>query len=582
MAEARGQDTVFGRRKRQDNDIDAGAEAFRHPNLPFETGAMSESTYATTAANTPSAGGQDAAALAAAAQADDISGRRRMARNVAFAWGGHLIHVAAGFIMPRLISDGLGQTTLGVWDFCWSIVSYFGLVQLGLSSSVQRYVPRYRARGDALGLSRSVSTIGFFLTMAGWLVVVLAAVTAQWIVPLFQAKLGQAQADTQWTVFILGLYTAFSLMFTVYRGVIVGCHRWDIQNSITAATYGATTLGMIVALALGTGLPGLALTYGLVSAAAEVVRRQFARRICPELVVDYRMASWRTWLEQARFSAKSLIPRIADLLSGQSLSLLITGFLGPAALAIYSRPKSLVSQFHSLAARYGFILIPTASSLQAQGDLGELRQTLARTTFFLSCLFFPGVVVLAVFGDNLIELWMGQSYVFPGLVTVLVLGSLPSCVQEPTWNILTGLNQHGKVALARLAGAGCSALTMAVGLALFGWGLLEAALAFALPQIIVDGLVTPFMACRRVGLPVPTFYAEAFLKPALAVLPWAASLIGARLLWAQHPAFAAGCAGFGGLSMALLYWQWVVPSLWKRRFCRWFSSRTSVGLNTVI
>src|SRR5690606_12148260 len=92
----------------------------------------------------------------------DVAGRDRMGRNVAFAWGGYMVNVVTGFIVPRLISAQLGQTTLGIWDFSWSIVSYFGLVQLGLGSSVSRYVAKYRSVGDHHGLNVSVSTVAVF------------------------------------------------------------------------------------------------------------------------------------------------------------------------------------------------------------------------------------------------------------------------------------------------------------------------------------------------------------------------------------------------------------------------------------
>jgi len=57
------------------------------------------------------------------------------------------VNVVAGFVMPRLISDHLGQTTLGIW-IRWSVVSYFALIQLNLGGSVNRYVARYRAVQD--------------------------------------------------------------------------------------------------------------------------------------------------------------------------------------------------------------------------------------------------------------------------------------------------------------------------------------------------------------------------------------------------------------------------------------------------
>ena len=496
---------------------------------------------------------------------EDLTGQSRLARNVAFAWGGYLVHLVAGFVMPRLISDRLGQTTLGIWDFSWSVVSYFGLVQLGLGASVQRYVPRYRAVGDWEGLSTSVSTVGLFLKGASLLVAVITVVCSWWILPLFGNKLGTELDASRWAVLFLGGEIAFSLAFTVYGGVIVGCHRWDIQNTISAFSYAGITVGMIVALFMGGGLPALALTHFLATAAGDVTRWKMVRRLCPELVVSARRASWPNWLEQARFSAKSLVPRIAALLSNQALSIVITLSLGPAMLAIYSRPRSLVRQVQVLAAKYGSVLIPTASSLQAKADATTLHRTFRASAYYISCLFMPLLVTLAILGDSLIRLWMGPAYVFPGLSTVLALGSFPSWVQEPVWSILTGMNQHGKVALTRLMGAACSVALLAIGMGLFHWGLLGAALAFAVPQAVVDGVITPRMACRRVGVSLRQYYMQTFLKPGLCVLPYACCLWVARLTWQESVGISVAAGSLGAVLLAGTYWRMILPAKLKRK-----------------
>jgi len=78
--------------------------------------------------------------------------------------------------------------------------------------------------------------------------------------------------------------------------------------------------------------------------------------------------------------------------------------------------------------------------------------------------------------------------------------------------------------------------------------------------------VTPIMACRRLKIRVRTFFAQTFGRPALAVLPWAVCLVVARGSLTEHPALAAAFVAFGGLSLAFVYWQWVLPEKWKRRF----------------
>lgn len=501
---------------------------------------------------------------------DDLTGRSRFGRNVAFAWGGHLVHVIAGFVMPRLISDRLGQTTLGIWDFSWSLVAYFGLVQLGLGASVNRYVARYRARGDTKGLSKSVSTIGLSLKIAGCLAAVLAVITAWWILPLFAHRLNGQVTAGGFVVLFLGIEIAIGLSYTVYGGLIVGCHRWDIQNTLTTICYAVTALAMIGALMLGGGLPSIAFVHLIVSAGTDFARSRIARRVCPELVVNFRRASWKIFLEQARFSAKSVIPRIATLISNQSLSILIATSMGPAALAIYSRPRNLIQQIQTFAAKFGYILIPAASSMQAKSDHQSLRSTFMQSTFCLSSLFMPVLFALAIFGDEVIRFWMGDHYVYKGLMAVLAIGCFPGWVQEPIWSILAGTNRHGRVAIARLTGAICSAILVAIALLVFKRNLLAAAIGFVIPQAFVDGVVTPRLACQRLGACLRRYYWESMLKPFLWGAPYAVCLLLARWTMRESAWYPITFICVGVFSLGASYWRFIVPVSFKRKIAGWF------------
>ena len=491
--------------------------------------------------------------------ARDPSGRDRFARNVAFAWGGYLINVASGFIIPRLISDRLGQTTLGIWDFSWSIVSYFGLVQLGLGSSVNRYVAKYRAAGDTISLNRSVSTIALFQKLVGWLAFVIAALIAWLFLPMFGAKLGDGLETSRWVILFLGAEIALGIMLTVYGSVITGCHRWDMHNSVSAISYGLIAVAMIIVLICGGGLPALALSHCVFYVGGEVIRWRLAHRVCPELIIKTNLASWSVFREQARYSAKSLIPRIAALVSNQALSILVTMFLGPASLAIFSRPKALAGVLQTLAAKFGFILVPTASSLHARDDRAGLKMTLKQTPAYICALVLPVILALAILGSYVIRLWMGEKYVYPGLMPILSVGALAPLVQEPVWSILSGMNVHGRIALAKLAAAILSALLLAAGLGLMKWGLVGAAACFTLPQIFVDGLLTPYYACRRLGLSLSEYYWHTFLKPFLCLIPYAGGLCALRWLLQDAPGWAIVFAIAGSAGSAYFYWKLIVP-----------------------
>ena len=491
--------------------------------------------------------------------AEDLTGRSRLGRNVTFAWGGYMVNIAAGFIMPRLISDRLGQTTLGIWDFSWGIVTYFSLVQLNLGSSINRYVAAHRTAKDRDGLCRSVSTVGLALNISAALAALLTLAAFFWIVPLFASRLGSELSTARWVVLCLGFEIAIGLLFTVYGGVLAGCHRWDIHNTVSVITYAVMAVGMIATLLGGGGLVAVALVHCLSTSGGEVARMFLAKRVCPELRINYRQATWTTFLEQARFSAKSLIPRLAEMVSGQSLVYLLTLYFGPAMLAVYSRSQNLVRQGSTLAAKFGFILVPTASSMHSASDHASLRQTFRDSVRQIALLGMPMSVTLGVAGDYVIRLWMGAAYVYPGLMTIMAIAAFPAWVQEPIWSILTGMNQHGRVAWAKFVAACVAALTLIVAVTMFGAGLRGAAIAFLLPQLIVDVAITPALACRRIGLSVRSYYADVLLKPFLCSLPYGILLFLTTQTFGEHLNLAIMLGLSSLLALAGIYWFFVFP-----------------------
>src|SRR5262245_54002486 len=188
----------------------------------------------------------------------DMTGRKEMVANVLASWGGQFIFIIAGFVMPRMIDRHLGQSLLGVWDFSWSLVGYFGLVQVGIVASIGRYVAMHRANGDEQGINRSISSATcVLLLMAG--AIALLAVSTVALMGSFKADaLGDHLSDARWVVLLLGFEMAVQTAFASFGGVITGCHRWGIHNAINAGSYFLTVAGMIVALLMGGGLRAMA------------------------------------------------------------------------------------------------------------------------------------------------------------------------------------------------------------------------------------------------------------------------------------------------------------------------------------
>lgn len=507
-------------------------------------------------------------------QAADLTGQDRMVRNVLISWICHFVFIAGGFVLPRVVDHNLGQDALGVWDFGWSLIGYFNLVQLGISTSVSRYVAKYRSVGDVVGVNSIVSSVSCVFLVVGAIVLGLTAAAVLALPALLSHQLAAFLGDARWVVLFLGASLAVQIVSAGFGGVMTGCHRWDLQNYVYAGSYAATLAAMTVVLFLGGGLPALA----LVNLCGEVVHRALrvvlAYRVYPPLRPRLALARWSVAKQTVTFGGKSFLPTAAEMLLNQTVCILIFAALGPAALAVYSRPKSLVRHANRLIGKFAYVLMPTAGSLQAMNEEDRLRSLLVKSTRYGAFLALPMVLVLVVLGGPILRIWMGPGYERGLVLAVLAAGGLASMVQMPALSILSGMNAHGRPGLAKLAASGLAVVAAVVAVRLLGWGLLGAAVAVAVPIALVDGIYLPVYTCRRLKLRLSRYLAESLGLPVFCAIPFALCLIGARVLFPARPIPAvASAAAAGAAILTVLYWRNALPQSLKRKIVRRVSPR---------
>ena len=509
---------------------------------------------------------------------EDLTGRKRLVSNVLFGWGTYGVFIVAGFIVPRLIDRRLGQELLGVWDFAWSLVGYFELVQAGIGSSVNRYVARYRVARDTVAMNGVVSSATAMLAVSGSLVVGLTIGVSLLLPQLFGGRLEENVRDAQWVVFFLGASIAVRVALGAFNGVLTGCHCWTLHNFNTSAWHAAMVAGLVIALMTGAGLRTLALIACMGEVLASLTRLILAHRVCNGLWLQLSLVRRATIRQVFFFGGKTLIPSVSQMLLHQTTGILIAGYLGPAALALYSRPQSLVRHLNVLLNKMAVVLTPTASSLQSLGDMGAIRELLVKSVCYALYMALPAVLVLVVFGNAVMQLWMGSRYANSPVPAILAIGFFASMAQTPVRSILAGLNAHGRVGVVELLASIMSVAFAFVALSCLQWGLTGVALAVALPLGIMNVLYMPSAICRRVGLGVKEYLLSVALGPVVHVLPFAVCLVGARLLFSARPLAGLTWGGVvGSLVLAVSYYRYVLPEKVKVRVSRLVNRGRSVA-----
>lgn len=489
----------------------------------------------------------------------DVTGRDRLAWNVFAGWSGYLAMAIVGFLAPRVMDRTLGQETLGVWDFGWSLVSYFALTQAGVGSAVNRYVARYRAVGEVAALRSVTSTVASINAAAGLVALLLTALSV-WLLPVFiRPDLVSELGDARLLVGFLGATVASQMAFQTYHGVIAGCHRFDVQNAISTTFGVATSLAIVAALLAGQGLPALGAICLLFELATALTRFYWAHRVCPELRIRLSEARWGQVRELLRFGLKTLVGIMSGLLLLQSSKLIVGSYLGLAALAVFSRPLALIRVIWSFSSKLAYVLTPTASSLEGAGRQEELADLTLEGTRLGLALVLPMILVLIVLGDPIMILWMGPRYAAGLPIAVLALGFLGHLAVEPAGRILVGLNRHGWPALSGLIAAVAATLLGILNALVLDWGLTGAALSLAVPML-GSAMFTVWYAARLLELRPGQLWRESIAAPLGCAVPFTLVLLLWRTTQLDHPLAAVlGGVVTGGLLILALYWRFVLP-----------------------
>ncbi|WP_028862309.1 hypothetical protein [Psychromonas aquimarina] len=484
----------------------------------------------------------------------DLSGKNRIVRNTLISWASHLVLVVSGFIMPRLMHEYIGQVQLGIWDFCWALISYLSLIGLGIGASSNRYVAKYNAEHKTEDLSKLISStlaIEVFISLT----ILLGTLTVVYTMPLFFAQeLGENVFKTQSVMFYLGLSLTITTLFSISRGLLTGHHRWDLHNALTAGFSVLSLIIMMTMLMSGFGLVGMAQGYLASTLIVEMIRIIIASQYTKQISISPSNICKELCWELLGFSAKGKLAVLPPVVLLQSVNILIVNAFGPAVLAVFARPLALTRHISTFMVKFTMILTPTAGAMLSEDKAEELQSFFLTTTKFSFAFTLPLVIALAVFGDIVITFWMGADYANWLLIAVLSLGALLPTAQDSSLRIMIAKNIHGKISIYM------SLIVLMVFFILYllfienNFNLITAACLLIIPSNLAYGLALPLYACKKLSIPVRCYLSKAVFKPVIATLPYAALLGLAKYYYLQYAYLYSGMFFvFACFSLAFFY-----------------------------
>jgi O-antigen/teichoic acid export membrane protein len=453
-------------------------------------------------------------------------------KNVSSSWFSLGVNVVTGFILSPFIVHHLGDEAFGLWILIFSVTGYYGLFDLGIRSSIVRYVAKYSATGEYDELNRLLNTAMFSYTAIGAVAMSITLIAAYFVNSIFRIE-PEFVTTARWLLLTVGASVSLGFPLGVFSGILEGLQRFYVLNFTNIASTILRTVLIVIALQHGGGLLSVAFITVVLPLINQIVNatvafRHLKLRINPQFVN-------RTSLKLiASYSGTTFLIIVGGRLRFKTDAMVIGTFVGASAITFFTIGSRLVDYSSEVVSSLAQIFIPMSSQSHAKGDLDGLRKILVVGNRACAFIIFPITAVLTLLGKSVIEAWMGAKYVsqsYPVLLVLLYPTTL-MLAQSASGRTLWGMAKHRTWALVVLA-EGISNLILSIVLVRH-YGILGDAIGTAIPLACSMIFFLPRHLCNLLGIKLRTYLSQAFLLPLLLSVPLVACLLLMRRWYIPH------------------------------------------------
>ena len=449
--------------------------------------------------------------------------KTQILKNVGSSWSALAINIAVGILLSPFILHRLGDVAFGIWILIFSITGYYGMFDLGIRSSIVRYVSKHTAKNETEDLAKFVNTSLFTYTAIGLLAMVVTVALTASVDRLFKVPPAM-QTQARWLMLKAGGSVALGFTLGVFGGILDGLQRFYFTSwtGILSTLLRATLI--VYVLHHGYGLLTVAAITVTMPILTSILRGVIVFRLL-RLPIGLKYVDRESFKQMAHYSATTTIVIIAAQLRFRTDQLVVGSMMSAAAVTLFTIGVRPVDYTQELISTLVQIFVPMSSQSEAVGNMDRVRKIYVAGNRACALIMFPMSAGLLILGKSVIEVWMGAKYVaasYPVMVIIAVPIAL-FFTQGASARILMGMGKQRDFAKVVFM-EGIANLILSIVL-VRPYGIEGDAMGTAIPMLLTALWFLPRHMRKQLGVPVRTLLREAYVLPLLLATPLVATLL---------------------------------------------------------
>lgn len=400
-----------------------------------------------------------------------------------------ILNAMYGFIVFPFILSKIGQSEYGVYKIVTSFTTALMIMDLGISSTIQRFIAKFIAEKNKERLENYLAMMLIQLLILLIFVGSIGFLLYSSVSNLFDFSFTLEEISKANQLYILLI---FSLLLTIVSnflsGIVTGFNKFIFVNLINVIFLFLKVI--LIVLILSKYKNSVILVYiDIFINVLSILFKSIYLKKNLSINIHFVKFDKSLFKESLIYMFLMFLSAIINQVNGNLDNVVIGAIIGSSAVAIYSFSIVIESAFEKFAVAISKVMLPTVVNQIEQGDsLEKLEDTVikvGRLQFMLCGAILAGFIVI---GKEFIVLWLGKEYLDIWLISLIIMiPRLVELIENVYLSILRAKNKIGFRTIGLFCMTLVNLLITIVGTRL--WGYIAAAIGTSLSIIVFELII---------------------------------------------------------------------------------------------
>ncbi len=334
----------------------------------------------------------------------------------------YFLTLALSFFSRKIFLDTLGADFVGLTTTLQNLLGFLNLAELGIGSAIGYVLYKPLFEHDEPKINEIISVFGYLYSRIGFIILGAGVLLGCFLPLIFPGT--DFEMGIIYFAYVSFLASSLIGYFANYKQTLLGADQknYVVTAYFQTATIIKTLIQMASAYYTGSYYLWVAieLTFGIIYS---LILNWKIRQVYPWLKSEIRQGRhlFKKYPEVMRYTRQLFVHKIGAFAQFQTSSFLIYAFVSLKTVAFYGNYTTITDKLMTFLGNFLNSTSAGVGNLIAEGDKNRVMSVfweLFAIRFWTASIVVYAVVVLL---PSFIVLWVGEAYLLPTIVLVLIL-----------------------------------------------------------------------------------------------------------------------------------------------------------------